>query len=154
MVGKLSDLITGEQVAIWLTIAFLVAYFIYKEFPEFKKRISKGAVKEKTDEIADKTVSDRLDSIEQKLADLDEKTDRRFRELNDKFARDYDRINVMEKEQKEIKKMNHSSLEERGLIMRALLALMEGAPDNESIQKSEQEIREYLIQQAHSMDAN
>lgn len=154
MVGKLSELITGEQVAVWLIIAFLVAYFIYKEFPEFKKRISKGAVKEKTDEIADKTVSDRLDSIEQKLAELDEKTDRRFGELNDKLARDYDRINVMEKEQKEIKKMHRSSLEERGLIMRALLALMEGAPDNEAIQKSEKEIREYLIQQAHSMDSN
>lgn len=154
MGGKLSDLITGEQVAVWLIIAFLVAYFIYKEFPEFKKRISKGAVKEKTDEIADKTVSDRLDSIEQKLAELDEKTDRRFGELNDKLARDYDRINVMEKEQKEIKKMHRSSLTERGLIMRALLALMEGAPDNELIQKSEQEIREYLIQQTHSMDSN
>lgn len=152
MVGKLSELITGEQVVAWLLIAFLVVYFIYKEFPEFKKRITKGAIKEKADEITNKTVSDRLDAIDQKIAELSEKTDKRFGELNDKLARDYDRINVMEKEQKEIKRMHRSSLEERGLIMRALLALMEGAPDNEAILQSEKEIREYLIQQAHTME--
>lgn len=141
MVGKLAETITGEQVATWLIIAFLVVYFIYKEYPDFKKRITKGAIKEKADEITDKTVSERLDAIEKKLS-----------EMNDKLTRDYDRINVMEKEQKEIKRMHRSSLEERGLIMRALLALMEGAPDNDAIIKSEAEIREYLIQQAHSME--
>lgn len=141
MVGKLAETITGEQVAAWLIIAFLVVYFIYKEYPDFKKRITKGAIKEKTDEITDKTVSERLDAIEKKLS-----------EMNDKLTRDYDRINVMEKEQKGIKRMHQSSLEERGLIMRALLALMEGVPDNDAIIKSEAEIREYLIQQAHSME--
>lgn len=149
MVNKISDLVTGEAVIIWLIIAFLVGYFIYKEWPEFKKRVSKGEVKEKTEEMNEKTVSERLDDIERKLTELDEKTDKRLTELGNKLAHDYDRINSMEREQKEYKKMQRSSLEERGLIMRALLALMECSPDNEKIKQSEQEITNYLVRQSH-----
>lgn len=138
MVNKLSELVTGEQVAVWLIIAFLVVYFIYKEYPEFKKRITKSAIKEKVDEMSEKTVSERLDAIEKQLS-----------EMNDKLTRDYDRINVMEKQQKKIEKMQQNSLEERGIIMRALLALMESSPDNDKIQESEKEIQGYLVRQAH-----
>ena len=138
MVNKLSELVTGEQVAIWLIIAFLVAYFIYKEWPEFQRRMTKSAVKEKEDEISEKTVSERLDAIEKQLS-----------EMNDKLTRDYDRINVMEKQQKKIDKMQRNSLEERGIIMRALLALMEGSADNEKIRESENEIQSYLVRQSH-----
>lgn len=138
MVSKLSELVTGEQVIIWLIIAFLVAYFIYKEWPEFHKRITKSALKEQTEEQEEKTVLQRLDAIEKKLE-----------EMNDKLTRDYDRINVMEKEQKALRKMQRNSLKERGIIMRALLALMEGAEDNDLIASSEKEINEYLIEQSH-----
>ena len=131
-------MVTGEQITQWCIIAFLVAYFIYKEFPEFKKRVSKTAVDEKEHEVDKKTLFERLDAIEKKL-----------REMDDKLTRDYDRINLMEKEQKAIKRMQRNSLEERGIIMRALLALMEGSPDNEMILKSEKEINDYLIKQAH-----
>lgn len=149
MVGKLAETINGEQVAMWLIIAFLVAYFLYKEFPEFKKRISKSAIKETVEEMSEKTLSERLKAIEDKLAELDEKTEKRFSEMNEKLTSDYNRINSMEKEQQEFKRMQRGSLKERGIIMRALLALMDGSPDNELIRKSEQEINEYLITQAH-----
>lgn len=138
MVNKLSELVTGEQVAIWLIIAFLVVYFIYKEWPEFHKRITKSALREKEEEYSEKTVSERLDAIEKKLE-----------EMNDKLTRDYDRINVMEKQQKKIDKMQRNSLEERGIIMRALLALMEGATENDKIRASENEIQSYLVRQSH-----
>lgn len=138
MVNKLSELVTGEQVAIWLIIAFLVVYFIYKEWPEFHKRITKSALREKEEEYSEKTVSERLDAIEKKLE-----------EMNDKLTRDYDRINVMEKQQKKIDKMQRNSLEERGIIMRALLALMEGATENDKIRASESEIQSYLVRQSH-----
>ena len=141
MVNELAGLVTGEQVAVWLIIAFLVAYFIYKEFPEFKKRISKSALKEREEEISEKTISERLDAIEKKLV-----------EMNDKLSRDYDRINVMEKQQKKIEKMQRNSLEERGIIMRALLALMESSDDNDKIVESEKEIQDYLVKQAHAQD--
>jgi hypothetical protein len=145
MVNKLAELVTGEQVAIWLIIAFLVGYFIYKEYPELKQRMSKSALKEQKDEMSEKTISDRIDAIEKKLDGMEKK----FDEMNDKLSRDYDRINVMEKQQKKIERMQRNSLEERGIIMRALLAIMEGVPDNEMVQKSEQEIQDYLVKQSH-----
>ena len=145
MVNKLAELVTGEQVAIWLIIAFLVGYFIYKEYPELKNRISKSALKEQKDEMSEKTISDRIDAIEKKLDGMEKK----FDEMNDKLSRDYDRINVMEKQHKKIERMQRNSLEERGIIMRALLAIMEGVPDNEMVQKSEQEIQDYLVKQSH-----
>ena len=83
-------------------------------------------------------MSERLDAIEKKLE-----------EMNDKLTRDYDRINVMEKQQKKIDKMQRNSLEERGIIMRALLALMEGATENDKIRASESEIQSYLVRQSH-----
>lgn len=138
MVGNLSDIVTGEQVAVWIIIAFLVGYFIYKEYPEFKRRLSKSAIKEKEDELSGKTVSERLDAIEKKLSEMDSK-----------LTNDYDRINTMEKQQKKIDKMQKNSLEERGIIMRALLALMEGTPENEKIRASEDEIQNYLVRQSH-----
>lgn len=140
MMGSIQDLVTGEQVAAWIIIAFLVVYFIYKEAPEFKKRISKSAVKEKEEEYSEKTVSERLDAIEKKL-----------NEMNDKLVRDYDRINLMEKQQKKIERIQRNSLEERGIIMRALLAIMEsaGTHGNEKIMQSEREIQDYLVKQAH-----
>lgn len=138
MVSGLQGLVSGEQIAAWLVIAFLVVYFIYKELPEFRKRMSNRAVKEKDAEYSEKTIIERLDAIEKKLLEMD-----------DKLVRDYDRINTMEKEQKEFKKMQRNSLRERELIMKALLAMMKGMPDNEDVIQSEKEIDAYLLEQSH-----
>ena len=138
MVNELQTMVTGEQVALWLIIAFLVGYFIYKEYPEFKKRITKSALTEQKAEVSEKTILERLDAIETKLKEMDEK-----------LTRDYERINTMEREQKNVRKAQNKSLEERGIIMRALLALMEGSEESEKIRESENEINSYLIKQAH-----
>lgn len=149
MTGKISDLVTGEQVVAWLIIAFLVAYFIWKEYPELKRRISKSALREQKEEQSEKTITERLDTIEKKVDGIEKKFDEKFDEMNDKLSRDYDRINVMEKQHKKLERMQRNSLEERGIIMRALLALLEGYPANEKIQQSEKEIQDYLVRQAH-----
>ena len=49
MGGKLLEFVTSGQVVVWLVIAFFVGYFIYKEWPEFRKRVSSGAVKQQKD---------------------------------------------------------------------------------------------------------
>ena len=54
MVDILSKLVTGDQLVGWLVIGFLVIYFIYKEWPEFKKRVSKSEVKEHKDNEAER----------------------------------------------------------------------------------------------------
>lgn len=136
--SSIQGLVTGEQVVEWILIAVLVGYFIYKELPEFRNRMSNRAVKEKEDEYSEKTIIERLDAIEKKL-----------KEMDDKLVRDYDRINTMEKEQKEFKKMQKNSLKERELIMKALLAMMKGMPDNEDVLASEKEIDAYLLEQSH-----
>lgn len=141
MASEIQELVNGQQVLAWIIIAFLVGYFIYKEFPEFKKRVSKSAVDEKQQAETEKSLFERLDKIEKKLNELDEK-----------LAKDYDRINEMEKEQKDYRKMQANSLKERKIIMRALLALMEGSEDNQMIRESEKEINAYLIEQAHYSD--
>ena len=138
MVTGLQSTITGAEITTWIIIAFLVGYFIYKEAPEFKKRISKSAVDEKQQAQTEKTLFERLDAIEKKLGELEEK-----------LTNDYDRINAMEKEQVAYRKMQKNSLEERGIIMRALLAIMESSEDNEKVKASEKEINEYLIRTAH-----
>ncbi len=138
MISELQGVVTGEQIAVWLIIAFLVGYFIYKEYPEFKKRITKGALDEKEQEVSEKTILERLDAIEAKLKVMD-----------DKLTRDYERINTVEREQKNVRRAQNKSLEERGIIMRALLALMEGSEESEKIRESENEINRYLIEQSH-----
>lgn len=138
MMNEIQGMVTGEQVAVWIIIAFLVGYFIYKEYPEFKKRITKGALDEQKQEVSEKTILERLDAIENKLKVMDEK-----------LTRDYERINTVEREQKNVRKAQNKSLEERGIIMRALLALMEGSEESEKIRESENEINSYLIKQAH-----
>ena len=44
MQNKIMELVTGDQVAAWIPVAFLVGYFIYKEWLEFSRRVSGEAV--------------------------------------------------------------------------------------------------------------
>lgn len=149
MAGKITEMITGEQILMVVIIILFLAYFVYKEWPTFRQRVSTSAVKEKEEEISEKTISDRLDAIEKKCDGIEKKFDEKFAEMNGNLARDYERINKMERQQEKVEKMQRNSLEERGIIMRALLALMDGAPENDKIHESEAEIQNYLVRQSH-----
>lgn len=141
MEGKLLEYLSSGQLITWLIIAFLVCYFIYKEWPEFRKRVSSGAVKQHKDEAQDKSVEQRLAGIEERLTTIEEK-----------LTRDYDRINVIEKESRRNKQMAAASLEEREIIMRALLGALGGLQElgaNGPTQAAEAEIRDYLNRKAH-----
>lgn len=141
MEGKLLELISSGQLITWLVIAFLVGFFIYKEWPEFRKRMSSGAVKEQKDAASDKSVDERLGSIEQRLATIEEK-------LN----RDYSRMNELEHESRRNRRMAEESLEEREIIMRALLGALGGLQElgaNGVTHAAEAEIRDYLNRKAH-----
>lgn len=148
MVNKLAEVVTGEQVAVWLLIAFLVGFFIYKELPELRKRMSSRALKEQKDEQTDKTVEQRLDSIEQEL-----------KELNDKVHRDYDRLNRIDRQIDKTKAAQADVMEELGIIMRALLGVLKGLQEqgsNGPTVEAEKEINDYLNKKAHrkEMDLN
>lgn len=139
--SKLGELITGESVAAWLLIAVLVAYFIYKEWPDFRKRVSSGAVKEQKEEDTERTVGLRLETIE---------TD--VKEIKEKLGRDYLRINKIEMQLDKTKNVQSSLMEELEIIMRALLGVLRGLQEqgaNGPTKEAEAEIQDYLTKKAH-----
>lgn len=139
--GKLLDYVTGSQIAVWLVIAFFVAYFIYKEWPAFRDRVSSGSLKRQKDSDIGKSVEKRLEGIEDRLATIEEK-----------LGRDYVRLSDIEREHKKTRKMAQDSLEEREIIMRTLLGVLGGLQElgaNGPTKEAEAEIRNYLNRKAH-----
>lgn len=142
--GKLLDYVTGSQIAVWLVIAFFVAYFIYKEWPAFRDRVSSGSLKRQKDSDIGKSVEKRLEGIEDRLATIEEK-----------LGRDYVRLGDIEREHGKTRKMAQDSLEEREIIMRTLLGVLGGLQElgaNGPTKEAEQEIRNYLNRKAHDND--
>lgn len=146
MVNKIAEIVTGEQVVAWLIICFLVAYFVYKEWPEFQQRASSRILNNHKQAVARKSVEGRLTSIEGRLNGMDEK-----------LARDYERINGLEKEKVRTRRVLEESLEEREIIMRALLGALGGLQElgADGVTKSaEAEINNYLNRKAHSTETS
>ena len=144
MEHKLEELITADQILTWIVIAFLVGYFIYKEWPEFKRRVSGTAVNAAKEAAEDKSVLARLSAIE---------TD--IREIKTKLERDYTRLNAMEHWKGGMEKMVADSLEEREILMQAMLGVLGGLQEigaNGPTKKAEEQIRNYLNRKAHMPD--
>ena len=141
MMSKIAELVKGESLVAWLLIAILVVYFVYKEWPEFRNRVSHGAVKEKIDEQSEKTLEKRLGGIEKEV-----------KEINEKLDRDYKRINLMEAQIEKTKTAQANTSEELEIIMRALLGVLRGLQEqgtNGPTKDAEAEIQEYLNKKAH-----
>lgn len=141
MMSKLAEMVSPQALVSWIVLAVLVAYFLYKEWPEFRKRVSHGAVKEQRDELNDKTVEQRLGNIENEI-----------RQVNEKLERDYKRLNRMETQFDKYKAAQTSTSEELEIIMRALLGVLKGMQEkgyNGPTQDAEKEIQEYLNKKAH-----
>lgn len=144
MVGKLEDMVTGDQLVGVLIVLFLIVYFVYKEWPDFKKRVSHGAVNEAQEAQSERTTGERLDAIEGRLTKIEER-----------LSRDYSRLNGIEAETEKSRRLEAESLEEREIIMRALLGALGGLQElgaNGPTKAAEQEINNYLNRQTHRAD--
>lgn len=144
MVNKFAETVTGEQVLSWIVVALLVGYFIYKEWPEFKKRMNAGAKKEQMEIYADESIKKELENINKRLDVIDLK-----------LTRDYNRINTVEEKTKENRRMMEQSLEEREMLMKAMLAALEGLQElgaNGPTKAATKELQEYLNLQAHKIE--
>lgn len=144
MEHKLEELITADQILTWIVIAFLVGYFIYKEWPEFKRRVSGTAVNAAKEAAEDKSVLARLSAIE---------TD--VKEIKTKLERDYNRLNDIERWRGGMERMIADSLEEREILMQAMLGVLGGLQEigaNGPTKKAEEQIRNYLNRKAHMPD--
>ena len=141
MVKALENMVTGEQVVTWLIIFFFVAYFIYKEWPEFKRRISKGPVDAQAKEQSEKTVGERLESIETRLAGIE-----------DKLARDYERMNRFDRDIRRNRGEIDEFIEENAIMMRAMLSVLKGLQElgtNGPTKESQKELEDWLNKKAH-----
>lgn len=137
MNNVLQNAVTPEQVGIWILIAFLVCFFVYKEWPEFKKRVS-GCDREKVDTAM-------MDKIN-KIAETVEKV----KEGQDDSAR---RIEALEQEIARQKNEISCSLEERRLMMMGLMACLDGLEQqgcNHTVPSTKQTLSEYLNNKAHT----
>ena len=146
MINKLAETVTGGQVASWLLIGCLVGYFIYKEWPDFRQRISRGALKEEQEKITDKSVDQRLSGIEKDV-----------REIKEKLDRDYQRINRLESQIEKTKTAQANTSEELGIIMEALLGALGGLQElgaNGPTKEAKNKIQDYLNRKAHSTGQN
>lgn len=133
----LQGMVSGDALVSWLIIAFLVGYFVYKEWPEFQRRIGAKSVQEENG----KTILDRMASMESDVKDIKEKLDR-----------DYRRINDVEKELARHRKDQARDREEMEIIMRGVLAALQGLQQqgcNGTVSDTVDEINSYLNKKAH-----
>lgn len=133
----LQGMVTGEDLVSWLVIALLVGLFIYKEWPEFQRRIGSKTVQEENG----KTLLERMTSMESDVKDIKEKLDR-----------DYRRINEVEKELARHRKDQIRDREEMEIIMRGVLAALQGLQQqgcDGTVTDTVVEINTYLNKKAH-----
>lgn len=133
----LKELVSPDQVITWMVIAALFIYFIYKEWPEFRRRVSGSAVKE----VTDKTVSERLTAIEKDIS-----------EIKTKLDIDYTRLNDMDRWKKSMQQIVTESLEEREILMQAMLGVLGGLQElgaNGQTEEAKDTIQTYINKQAH-----
>lgn len=138
---KLMELVTGDQVLTWLLIAFLVGYFIYKEWPELKRRVTGKVMERAAAAETDKSLSDRLSVIEEDV-----------RQIKEKLDRDYGRLNDMERWRKSMEQIAAESLEEREILMQAMLGVLGGLQQlgaNGPTEEAQDTIHKYINKQAH-----
>ena len=141
MADQLAKTVTGAQIVNWCIIAFLVIYFVYKEWPEFKKRISFGTVKDLKDEELDKSIEARLINAENEVNGI-----------NEKLGRDYDRLNRLESQIEKTRTVQISMSEELEIIMEALLGALGGLQElgaNGPTKEAKDRIQNYLNSKAH-----
>lgn len=140
----LETLVTADQMLGWIIIALMVGYFIYKEWPEFRRRISGRAVDDAREAEADRSAAVRMTAIE---------TD--IRQIKEKLDRDYGRLNSMERWRWSMQKMAADSLEEREILMQAMLGVLGGLQEigaNGPTKEAEKTIRSYINRKAHKQD--
>ncbi len=142
--SQITEIISAQSLLEWIIIACLIGYFIYREYPEFKRRISSGAEKEEKAKTTGKSINERLDKIEGRLDSIDEK-----------LKNDYASLTILENEEKKDRRLFKDSLEEREIIMRALLGVINGLQEigaNGGTKAAQQEIMDYLAKQAHKTE--
>ncbi|MCD8286148.1 MAG: hypothetical protein LUD50_02850 [Clostridia bacterium] len=142
--GIATDLVAADSILQWIIIACFVGYFIYKEWPGFRKRMTDGAKKAQAGEDAEKTVEKRLDELE-----------RRVEGVEGKLADDFVALKALRRDEDRDKELFRQILEENEIMMNAMLGVIGGLQElgaDGPTKEAEREIMDYLKKKAHSAD--
>lgn len=140
------------QVILILSLAGLA---VWLRWPEIKKRISEGPLKDKRMQDADASLDGKIRILTDEVRELN----RKMLSVEEKLATDFARINSLERETDQMRKLAESSMEERQILMECSLAMLKGIRElgakewgNDgppSIKKAEDDLQNYLTSKAH-----
>lgn len=124
-------------------VVLVLLYILYKEWPELKKRVSAGPLKEKQMQDTDQSLAVEIRGLKTEITGIKEK-----------LANDFARINNLERENDQIHKMAEASVEERRILMECTLVELRalqgmGADGETGIKKAENDLQNYLNRRAH-----
>lgn len=144
MISEIQNAVPKDSFVTILLAIFLIGYFAYKEWPEFKKRMQQPAVRSAEDIAVQQDMAEKLASIERQIGRLNEKTNN-----------DFYRLENLESNVTDIKMSIGHSLEERELIMHALIGVLRGLQElgsNGPTKQSEHALMEFLNNRAHDQN--
>lgn len=139
--GELASFVDANTFVTVFIVVLIIAYFVWKNYPEFKQRMAGPAAQDASNN-AD------LAAIKEEVRAL--KGD--VREIKDKINRDYERLNRIEEETRAQQQRIDDSLEERELLMKGILACLDGLEQqgcNHSVPQTKTEINDFLNRQSH-----
>lgn len=132
---NLMDLVSRDVWIEWLVIGAAVFWFLWKNWPEFSKRVKQIGKTE--------ILENRMNVLEKELKDIHMEIGTNYED----FVRFMDEV-------KYHKEVLDSSMEEREIIMRSLLGVLKGLQEigaNGPSKDAQREIEMYLNRQAHEI---
>lgn len=142
--------VVPTQYIVWTIIVVIALIVIcFKAFPKVKAWFEAARTKVNDKDSLIKTVKQHDDDISQIRQDINE--------INQKIGRDYARLNQIQQINTRQQKYIEESLEERELIIRSLLGVVQGLQEvgaNGPTKKAEAEIQAYLLKKSHQPDMN
>lgn len=144
MEGLLSMMMSSDNFPIVvLAVVVVCAIWLYKEWPGFVDFFSSGPLKEKAAKDANEALAAEIRELNVKILSIEEK-----------LMNDFSRINRLERENDQIRKLAESSLEERHILMECNLALLKsvrelGANGPTGVAEAEEKLQQYLNKKAH-----
>lgn len=144
MEGILKQFTSPESITLVGPVLLLFTYVAYKEWPDLKKRISDSVLKDKRFHDTDENLTLEVRELRLKVTSIEEK-----------LANDFARINNLERESDQMRKLAENSLEERRLLMKCNLAQLKalkelGANGTTGVKEAEEELQIYLNSKAHN----
>lgn len=137
MVEQLKSMVDPQFATQWVVMGILTLLLIWKWLPDIKTALENWRCRK-----------NRKESLESAV----KRHDKEIADINDKLGRDYEALNRIEKAMRVQKKSMEESLEERGILMKGLLACLKGLQElctNDVTKAAQGEIEAYMNKQAH-----